>query len=822
VSSAKAEQQRTGPFWEAPELIDAGYRVFPVDSKAPTVEGGFYGATDDKSKVAQWIMDGRGHHDVAVATGVFGGFVALDADTAETFAEMKAKYGPPTYTTKRGGHWLFGHPRNGKVTSNKIASGLDRKGDGGYVIAPPSKGRKWTNGIPEVDSLPMLPREFWSKRSGPASSAGERAIEKDRKDRAAAVIARHIETITPNGSKGGRHEHLVHLCGVLLARDVSLADAEDILKGAWGKVGGDLSERAEREVPNTLATTQAALLEGRATGIPSMEEITPGLYAELAEIMGWIVHISTNGRGSTGEAHAGPLATLRGYNLTDLGNSQRLAAHHGEDLRFCYPWGRWLVWDGRRWSIDNSGEVHRRAKRTVKEIYREAAGAADDETRKALAKHAMRSEAENRIQAMISLAKSEVPVQPEELDSDPWLLNVSNGTLDLRSGDVLEHSREDLITKLAPVEYDHAASAPTWSAVLERAMPSEPVREFFKKLCGRAFSGDVSEHVLPVLYGTGANGKSTILNALLEAAGEYGMQAVPDLLIAKRDNHPTEVADLFGMRFVASIEVEDGRRLAESLVKTLTGGDKVRARKMRQDFWEFAPTHKVFMAVNHKPQVRGNDNAIWRRIRLVPFSETIPPQQQDKKLPEKLRAELPGILRWAVEGCLEWQREGLKAPEEVRRATGKYRSEMDVIGAFLKDCCEEDAEHSVAAKDLYTRYKTWCEENGEAPEKQRTFGSKLSERGYERYRGGASGGHRWRGLTLCKSAICRDSDPTDPQVSIAASKSTRVEENGTSGSDGSDGSVSEEQDRRIRKLVGDGMKEEFARDEVLGKGWVAP
>ena len=152
----------------------------------------------------------------------------------------------------------------------------------------------------------------------------------------------------------------------------------------------------------------------------------------------------------------------------------------------------------------------------------------------------------------------------------------------------------------------------------------------------------------------------------------------------RRAAHPTEVADLFGMRLVASIEVEDGRRLAESLVKQLTGGDKVRARRMRQDFWQFDPTHKVFMAVNHKPEVRGTDTAIWRRLRLIPFEQTIPPAEQDKKLPQKLEAELPGILRWALEGCLEWQREGLQAPEEVRKATGAYRSEMDVIGAFFR------------------------------------------------------------------------------------------------------------------------------------------
>ncbi len=479
-------------------------------------------------------------------------------------------------------------------------------------------------------------------------------------------------------------------------------------------------------------------------------------YAELVD------ELERNGRNGTASIKAsGNGARREGFNNTDLGNSGRLIFHHGEDLRFCFPWGRWLVWDGRRWSVDSSGEVHRRAKRTVKEIYREAGGATDDEARKALAKHAMRSEAEARIQAMISLAKSEVPVMPEELDRDPWLLNVLNGTLDLRTGELREHRRDDLLTKLAPVEYSPDAEAPTWAAVLERTIPSEPVREFFKKLCGRAFSGDVSEHVLPVLYGTGANGKSTVLNALLEAAGEYGMQAAPDLLIAKRGNHPTEVADLFGMRFVASIEVEDGRRLAESLVKTLTGGDRVRARRMRQDFWEFAPTHKVFMAVNHKPQVKGSETAIWRRIKLISFTETIPAAEQDKNLPEKLRAELPGILRWAVEGCLEWRREGLQEPTAVTDATAEYRADMDTLAGFFEDCCVIDARLMTPAGSLYEAYKIWCGGAGEHTETQKMFGTRLSERGFvsEKIKRGQHKDRKgWQGIGLRAD----DSEPEDP------------------------------------------------------------
>jgi hypothetical protein len=299
-----AEQVRTGPFWEAPELVKAGYWVFPVRGKVPMIAGSFHGSSNHMSDVAEWIQQGYGTHDLAMGTGFYSRVVAIDADTPEAFEEMKAKYGPPTYTTKRGGHWLFLHPRNGRVVSTKIAPGLDRKGDGGIAVVPPSKGREWTNGIPRVEDLPALPREFWSKTKGP--TPGERTMGQERKDAAAEVIAKHVGALEPNASGGGRHEHLTHLCGVMLGRNVSLVDAEDILKAAWGAVGGDLSERAEREVPNTLSTTQQATREGRATGIPNMEKITPGLFDELAGALGWTREIRVGGKGKQSEEPGNP------------------------------------------------------------------------------------------------------------------------------------------------------------------------------------------------------------------------------------------------------------------------------------------------------------------------------------------------------------------------------------------------------------------------------------------------------------------------------------------------------------------------------------
>lgn len=624
----------------------------------------------------------------------------------------------------------------------------------------------------------------WSRNAtAPAKVDPEELLHACRALATAVLIARHLPKTRKEGG-GGRHELALAITGFLLRRRLSEKNVRAILQAGWDAKGYGGSERVRREAHRDLegiVDDTADRLRGDkpATGGKRLEELVPGLRGLIAKYWEWSGRLDDE--------------TAREFNNTDLGNSRRLIAWEGGDLRYCYPWGRWSVWTGRNWLVDDRGEVIKRAKATVSKIYQEAAAAKDEETRKVLAKHAMSSESERKIKAMVELAKPEVSILPEELDADPWKLNVQNGTIDLRSGKLLDHRRADLITKLAPVDYDPMATAPNWEAVLERVMPSEELRSFFKRLCGYALTGDVSEHVLPVLYGTGANGKSTVLNALLEALGDYGIQAAPDLLVSKRGSHPTELADLFGMRLVASIEVEDGRRFAESLVKQLTGGDRVRARRMRQDFWEFEPTHTVFLATNHKPEVRGTDNAIWRRIRLIPFTETIPPDEQDKRLPEKLCGELAGIMAWAVEGCLEWQLDGLRAPEEVLEATGEYRSEMDVVGAFLDECCVLGDAETVSAADLYRAYGEWCKDTGETLEKQRKFGGRLTERGgFERYRGGKSGGHRWRGvdlLTYWKSRISRDSDPTDVKVSINGANKTTRGANSSSGSEGSEGSA---------------------------------
>jgi len=362
---------------------------------------------------------------------------------------------------------------------------------------------------------------------------------------------------------------------------------------------------------------------------------------------------------------------------TEVANAWRLVARHGENVRWCDPWDKWLVWDGKRWAVDRQRAMDEFAKDVYRGLWveigehvKKAEGAAD-EPAKDLAKRlaemirfAKATGGAHGIEALLKLARSEpgIPILPDALDSDPWSLNCLNGTLDLRTTELRPHRREDLLTKLCPVAYDPKADCPLWLGFLREIMGGEEdLLRYLRRAVGMSITGMVLDHVLLFLYGTGANGKSTFLGTMQELIGpDYAIKATTDLLMVRKgEAHPTERADLHGKRFVSCVEAGEGRRLAEALVKELTGGDRVRARRMREDFWEFSPSHKIWLAANHKPVVRGTDHAIWRRIKLVPFTVTIPDHQQDRDLPNKLKGELSGILNWAVMGCTEWQAEGL-------------------------------------------------------------------------------------------------------------------------------------------------------------------
>jgi putative DNA primase/helicase len=352
------------------------------------------------------------------------------------------------------------------------------------------------------------------------------------------------------------------------------------------------------------------------------------------------------------------------------------------------------------------------------------------------------------IRDMIELAKPDLAITPDAFDRDPWLLNCFNGTLELRSGRLREHRREDYITKLCPTPHQPEAKCPTWLTFLDSIFGGDTdLADYVQRLCGYWLTGDVREQILPIAYGTGSNGKTTFINAFAEmVGGDYCITADKSIIIAKKsEGSSTERMDLFGRRLALVIETDEGQKLAEAFVKQLTGGDRIRGRRVFENTWEYAPTHKVLLVTNHKPRVRAIDHAFWRRVKLINFGVTIEDENQDKRLPDKLRAEAPGILAWAVRGCMDWQRRGLGESDSVRRETAKYRADEDVIAQFVAGCCVVADGVKVQLKKLRERYAAWSEEHGEREASGRRFGEYLKAKGFGTH---VSNGTRYLGIGL--------------------------------------------------------------------------
>ena len=443
-------------------------------------------------------------------------------------------------------------------------------------------------------------------------------------------------------------------------------------------------------------------------------------------------------------------SVLGGFNLTDLGNSIRFINEFGEKVRYCVTWKEWLVWTGKNWEVDYRAETSKMARIVVKNMYREASGIEDETERKKVAQHAMKTESLSRLNAIKAMAKddSRVRIRAEDLDKDLWLLNCNNGTIDLKTGELLPHDPEKLITKIVSADFSPEAECPTWKAFLHTIMGgNEEMIQFLQRAVGYSLTGDTSEQCFFILYGLGANGKTTFLNPLIHMLNDYAKQSPPETFLnLQRRGINNDIARLKDARFVTATEPEANQSFAEGVLKQLTGGDTVSARFLHQEFFDFKPVFKLFLATNHKPQVTGKDHGIWRRIRLVPFEVTIPKEKQDPKLTQKLKEELPGILAWAVRGCLEWQAYGLGQPQAVSKATEEYAREMDTLTRFIDDCCVVGASKKVTTNNLYESYSSWCEQEGEEALAKIAFARQVRGKGFTAYRTSAERG--WRGIGL--------------------------------------------------------------------------
>lgn len=460
------------------------------------------------------------------------------------------------------------------------------------------------------------------------------------------------------------------------------------------------------------------------------------------------------------QSSARSLATARFFKLTDTGNAERFAKRHAERVRYCAPLATWFTWDGVRWVRERRAEVGSLAKDTVRAIYAEAAQASDD-VRKAIGEWAKKSESREKRAAMVDLARSEpgISILPEDLDRDPWLLNCPNGTLDLRTGKLRPHRREDLLTQVTAANYDPAATSARWKAVVDHALGGDPeLKTFFQRAAGYSLCGLTSEEKLFMPIGPTRTGKSTIVQSIRKALGDYARVADFEAFIAQKNpgGPKNEIARLAGARFVVSVEVDKGRRLAQGLVKTLTGGDRVTARFLYQEAFEFEPTFKLWLVANDAPHVPDDDEAMWARILRIPFEH--PPEVKEPAVKLELcDVERSGaaILAWAVRGCLDWQKNGLGVPKAVTDATNEYRDGENPLVEFVAECTLIDPQLRCTRKSLRDAYELWAAEaGGRLPITGKDFNERI--RRLPGVKDVMSRGVRWwRGLGLLSTAPSR-------------------------------------------------------------------
>ena len=493
-------------------------------------------------------------------------------------------------------------------------------------------------------------------------------------------ILRAIQ-IAPLSERLGAFRRATQLIAGLTGRDFSRREAADRLS-AWADCNG-LFEAYDED------TVQAALAEGFENPIfpDETDEARPPAF-------------------------------------TDEELALRFAELHAYDLRFVSAWGKWLIWNGKHWRFDDT----LRAFDLARKICREAAAGCKTARVAAVLASA------TTVAAVVRLARADrrLAATVDQWDSDPWLFNTPGGVIDLRTGNHHGHRPGDYLTQIAAVA--PAGSCPKWHLFLNQVTAGDKcLQQYLQRVAGYCLTGITNEHALFFGYGTGANGKTVFTSTISGILADYHRVAPIETFTAShQDRHPTELARLRGGRLVTAVETEEGRRWAESRIKSLTGGDKIAAHFMRQDFFEFTPQFKLLIAGNHKPGLRSVDEAIRRRFHLIPFTVTIPPADRDSDLVEKLKAEWPGILAWAIEGCLAWQSNGLAAPVAVTSATAAYLEAEDAVAAWLKERCEEDSSATASSTALFSSWKDWAEKAGEPVGSQKKLSQRLEDRGFSK------------------------------------------------------------------------------------------
>ncbi len=718
----------------------------------------------------------------------------------EALAGLERKLGalPDTLISRSGRadggeHRLFVVPETLDMAALKnraLAPHVDVRTTGGQIVVAPSlhsSGNRyaWVNHGP----IAAIPEAWYQHMVGPKEPP--RNLAKPRPLTAPRVSRSAYSKSLDRSTSGDRKKEYVH---------AALQNACDAIRKA--------PDGSRNDVLNTQTYSIAGLVASghldAEQAYPTLEEAAIEAGLQIAEIQTTMASAIRNGEARPREipeprktrSNAVPAQDdtvldpddpgpqdpeKRGeptwaLQYTDVLNAEQFVREHGDSLRYCLEREDWLKWGGQRWVHDPLAPS-KLAQQTARSL---AAKVINDGLEKPwkIIERVLRI---SSVSAMIHLARAHLVVKIDEFDADQWLFNCDNGTLAAKDASFRRHNPNDLITRQSPVAYDPNATCPTWSECLARWLPDPNVRAFVQRLAGYWLTGEIREHVLPVFWGKGGNGKSTFLETLLYVMGDYAA-AIPASTLMEHDHeqHPTERARLKGLRLAVASESKEQKTLDDGTVKLLTGGDTISARFMHKDFFEFEPTHKLVLITNHKPRIKGTDEGIWRRVLLVPWTVVIPESQRDTKLKAKLRAEAPGILKWIVDGCLAWQREGLNPPEAVRAATAQFRGESDTIGRFLSQRCTTRIPSAVvSATDLYRAFEAWCREEGETPSTQTRFGRDLVDHHdvapsvYD-----SRGRKMYRGIGLLDTSATDSSDSSDSYLKNSPTRACEGEDPG--------------------------------------------
>ena len=439
--------------------------------------------------------------------------------------------------------------------------------------------------------------------------------------------------------------------------------------------------------------------------------------------------------------------------FSDEALALRFADEHKDDLRYVAIWGRWLSWDGKRWQFDDTLSAFDSARKICRR--------ASAEYNKPSAAQKIASAKTVAAVATLARADRQIAARADQWDADPWLLNTPGGVVDLRTGELRPARREDYMTKIAAVAPDETCPCPIWDAFLKKIVPDD-LAAYLYRVFGYALTGSTTEQVLFFLWGAGKNGKSVLVSTITGILNDYHRTTPIDTFMATNaPQHPTDLAGLQGARLVTAVETEKGRRWAQSRINMMTGGDKISARFMRQDFFDYAPQFKLAIFGNHKPALRSVNEAIRRRMNLIPFTVTIPENERDFCLAIRLREEWPGILKRAIDGCLEWQRGGLGPPKVVTDATEEYLLAEDVMEAWIEDCCERVPTGFEERTKLFDSWRSWAEKAEEFVGSSKQFYHALQEKGFERHKSVGNRGFKGLRLRTVEQKMFTDEMPTD-------------------------------------------------------------